>query len=223
MRHLTLISFEDEPTGELGLIFKGCEGPEILADTTGRLLAHDLLEHQNGFDRIGCPEDELEAMGGLWQVRGRHGDMVEDERRSHWTPIQSLGWELVTIASQTDSSEGGWRPRHHRYRTHRHDYDEEFMEAIDFARPKIRDELRDNEGHLDVEAFLDNALHLMRRGFRKAERRFGDGFLGVDTFRRVMEAIKPHAKNLDGPGQLFRLSYGDGRATCKPIYDEEEW
>ena len=226
MRHLTLVSFEDEPTGNLGLIFKGTAGPEIFADTSGTLLAHDLLEHQNGFGRIGCPEDELEAMGGLWQVRGRWGDMVDDDRvRSVWTPVQSLGWELVTIARQAAEGEGvNWTPRVGRYRTHAHDYDEDFQEAIDYARPHIRSELRDNGGFFDIEAFLENAMHLMRRGFRKAERRFGQDTTGVDLFRRFKEAVAPHCKHVEAPGEEYRLSYGNGRVTCtRLLHADDAW
>jgi hypothetical protein len=227
VRHLTLVSFEDEPSGNLGLIFKGTEGPEIFADSSGTLLAHDLLEHQNGFGRIGCPEDELEAMGGLWQVRGRWGDMVDEDWRvwSIWSPVQTLGWELVTIARHTAEGENvHWSPRLGRYHTRRHDYDEDFMEAIDFARPKIREEVRDSEGFFDIEAFLENALHLMRRGFRKAQRRFGDDTLGIDTFRRFKEAVAQHCKNVEAPGEEYRLSYGNGRVTCtRLLCADAEW
>lgn len=218
MRHVRLISYEDEPTGSLGLIVKGSAGPEIFADTDGRLLAHDLVEHQNGPEAIGRVDDELEAIGAIWQVRGRHGDMVEsDLYRYGWRcPYETIAGDVLTCASDLDTSEAWdrWEPHLGRYRTRRHDYDEDFMEVLSKARPMVQRELEHNEAHFPMEAFFDNALHLMRSGFNKAKRRFGMGYQGIDTYRAIMEAVRPNAKHLDGPGQEFILAYGDGEARC---------
>lgn len=220
MRHIRLVSFEDEPTGTLGLIIKGNAGPEVFADTSGRLLAHDILEHQNGIGRIGEIDDELEALGALWQVRGRHGDMVEDDRRGWYSPMTAVAHDVVTCAVDFDNSESKrWYPRLGQYRTHAHDYDEELMGILEEAKPMIRANLYEEAlDHFPMDAFLDNALHLMRRGFRKAERRFGDGFEGVSLFRAIRDAIRPCCKWVEMPGQEFRLSYGNGRAYCEEVY-----
>jgi hypothetical protein len=152
--------------------------------------------------------------------------MVEDERRYGWTaPTTSVAHDVVTCAMDFDYREDRrWYPRLGQYRTHRHDYDEDFMGILEEAKPMIRSNFDQDEDQdrFPMEAFIDNALHLMRRGFRKAERRFGNRFVGIDTFRAVRDAIRPHAKHLDFPGQEFRLSYGDGRARCVEIFAEEE-
>jgi hypothetical protein len=221
MRHIRLEAFDDD-YGNLGLIIAGTpKNDRLMSDTDGRLLAHDLLEHQNGPKKIGCPIDELEAVGALWQVRGRHGDFVQTDRNigSHWTPEQNVALNLTTIAEESHWMDTAWVPG--RYRTQRCDEDEVFVDMIEWVRPHVRDHLNgcDLESPFPMDAYLDNALHLMRTGYRKARRRFGSGYRGIDTFRAIVNAVAPVARSIEYDGQQFRLSYGDGRARCEEIYE----
>lgn len=233
MRHIRLEAFNDD-FGNLGLILAGTPKNEMtMADTEGGLIAHDLLEHQNGVKAIGCPADELEAVGALWQVRGRHGDFVQDDPRvgSAWTPEQNVALNLPTIARDAYWN-SSWSPYVGQYRTRPHYEDETFRDMLDFARPHVLSEFDGEErDQFPIDCFLDNALHLMRTGYRKAERRFGSGYEGIDTFRAVKEAVKPHARSLQDrygehlgfEGQRFRLSYGNGEARCEEIYIEGDY
>ncbi len=121
MRHIRLVAFEDEPTGNLGLIVKGSEGPEIYSDNKGSLIAHDIVEHQNGMAAIGGIDDELEAIGALWQVRGRHGTLLHEGYQ--WRGLYEIigGGDVAFCAHELDSAEmTPWYPRMGRYRTARH-------------------------------------------------------------------------------------------------------
>lgn len=215
MRHVRLVSFYDEPTGELGLGVKGTKGDGIFSAREGGLIAHDILEHQNGIDAIGCAGDELEAMGGIWQVRGRHGSLFNEGR--YWRCIyESIAGDVLNIAMDWRNMESpAWYPRIGRYRTKPHDYDDEFKEILDKARPMIEREMRDDEYDFPMEAFMDNALHLMRMGFNKAKRRFGMGWEGSELFVAIRDAVQPHMKWVEMEGQEYILSYGNGRATCR--------
>lgn len=52
-----------------GLIIKGLEdNEEIFAAYEGTTIAHDLVHHVNGFEKIGCPSDELEAVGAFYWI-----------------------------------------------------------------------------------------------------------------------------------------------------------
>ena len=68
MRYVRLQVAEDQLSGELGLKIKGMRATEGMAMGSGLLVAHDLLEHQNGLRAIGSVGDELEALGGIWHV-----------------------------------------------------------------------------------------------------------------------------------------------------------
>lgn len=227
MRHVRLEAFDDD-YGNCGLIIVGSPKNEtLMADTEGGLIAHDLLEHQNGVRKIGCPMDEVEATGGLWQVRGRHGDFVQDDRNigSAWTPEQNVALNLTTIARESTWQDWMWVAG--KYRTQRHHQDDVFIDMLDWVRPHILAEVQDGREcageelyePFPLEAFLDNALHLMRTGYRKAERRFGCGYGGVDTFRAIKQAVAPYCKHAEHEDQQFRLSYGNGEARCEEVFE----
>lgn len=225
MRHVRLVSFEDQVTGEVGLGFKGhTSHPNLLSDREGGLIAHDIVEHQRGLGAIGSVEDELIALGALWQVRGSLG-FPDREVYSYYSPDRTLAIEVSRCASDLNNEEDQtWHPRIGRYRTHAHHCDEEFEEIIKMAKPMIRDEVGHSEGFFDIEAFADNALHLMRTGYRMAERRWGR--YGIDQFIAIRNAVRPHAKcatNAGIEGREFRLSYGGNRARCVEVFPTDEW
>lgn len=68
-------------------------------------IAHDLLEHQNGLDRIGSIADELEALGGMIYIRRNMGvavyDLITHDIKSLWelwdlgTPLRATGTPRV--------------------------------------------------------------------------------------------------------------------------------
>lgn len=227
MRHVRLIAFEDQICGNLGLGFKGhTSHPEILADTEGTLIAHDLLEHQNGLDAIGCVADELEAIGAIWQVRGRHGMFFMPSDKYGRCLYESLASDVAKCAVDLNMSETfDWWPRFGRYQTREHDYDEDFRLVLEKARPLIVAEMGRAEGFKDypLDEFLENALHLMRMGFNKARRRFGMDAYGSQLFCAIRDAVRAQAKWVEHEGQEFRLSYGNGEARCEEIYPEEDW
>lgn len=217
MRYIRLVAVGDELDPTPGLVVKGtvmCEG--MFADRTGILIAHDLLEHQNGVAAIGPVDDELEALGGIWQVRGRWGDMLDD-RPSFYSPAHHAASDLTRMARELT---GSWWPEQGQYHTKPHPCDDDFAEIIEIARQDIPKELDEEDlADFPMEAYLDNALHLMRRGYRKAERRFGDRSVGYDLFRAIKEAVK--GCQPDWEGQEFLLGYGDGEATCREIREDE--
>lgn len=209
MRYVRLEAYEDE-LGELGLIIKGTPKTEdIIADRNGGLLAHDLLEHQQGLDKIGCCEDELIALGAVWQVRGRWGDFLTG-RPLYMRTTEALA---VDVSSVWDSlGRGDWWPGTKQYHTRPHDEDDAFDEILAYARSSL--DVWDSENGPDPDVFLADAKHLLRIGYRLAHRRFGHSTRGYDTFRAVRDAVARCAANPDYEGQEFILAYGDGRARC---------
>ena len=225
MKHIRLVGFEDEPTGNLGLIVKGMAGDNIYSDGTGSLIAHDIVEHQNGLARIGCPADEIEALGGMWFTRGRHGSLFEKRQTFSRNVVEAVGLgDFGLIGRDWWWSDKRWYPRFGQYRTRAHDYDDDFRDILEAAKFGIKSEM-DCEGVTDfpMEEFLENSLHLLRIGFNKARRRWGDGMLATDTYCAIRDAIEPHAKRVEFEGQEFLLSYGGGRARCVEFFPDDHW
>jgi hypothetical protein len=231
MRSTRLIAVTDEYDNTPGLAIKGTptQMEEFMADREGTLIAHDILEHQNGAGEIGSVWDELEALGGLWQVRGRHGDMCELKHRSFWSPAQN-------VASDVSRMFGDWID--HQYcgpgglsaGGRRHDYDDEFREIVEYARESIRAEYTDmgngspgedeNGWSPDLYEALDTYLALvprrMRIGFRKAARRFGrDPYGGISMFKEIQRAVG--TASIEFEGQEFVLTYGRQQAILREL------
>ncbi|SFJ47958.1 hypothetical protein SAMN03159338_1509 [Sphingomonas sp. NFR04] len=223
MRSVRIVSHEDD-NGNLGLVIKGTEiTPGILVDWNGGLLPHDLLEHQNGIASIGCPADELEALGGLWQVRGRWGTFGDRHGDFH-KPTTRLGHNIAQVADDLCDQEAngavGWWPGTRTYCTRRHEADMDFADALDVARHEISSRMEDRCANLPedfpVDQFIADARHLLRRGYRKAHRRFGDGWDGYELFMAVKEALRPIAAAVSEPGLEFVLRYGRCQAIVTP-------
>jgi hypothetical protein len=239
MRYVRLIAASDGYDDKPGLIVKGT--PQIdgmMADREdGGLIAHDLLEHQNGSRHIGYVWDELEALGGIWHVRGRHGDLMT-KHGSMYSVAENVASDLTRMFSDWLSE--GAPPFEHRVKATRpHDYDEDFLEIIAISRRDIPREHNDmgsgepgeppngwtSELREHLEAYLTEALHRMRTGYRKAERRFGrehDYFYGHSLYAAVKQAVADAARSIEYEGQEFILGYGERDATCRPVYEDFE-
>lgn len=89
------------------------------------------------------------------------------------------------------------------------------MECIKLARDEIAKEVAYVADR--IERYLSLALHRMRTGYRKAERRFGHGAHSNDMYRAVKEAVAGVIPSIEYAGQTFRLGYGDGEAICFEI------
>jgi hypothetical protein len=189
MRHVRLIAVSDEYDTAPGFALKGApvqvEG--FAADRDGVLIAHDLLEHVNGREHIGTVWDELEALGAIWQVRGRHGDLLT-HRASSYSPQQNLAADLVRMFPEW-GAEGAPPKAHLIKRTRACDHDNDLLDVIEYARRDIPREYDDCD-RLEMECYLEEALHRMRNGYRKARRKYGDGYTGANLFCAVRDAIK---------------------------------
>lgn len=223
MKYIRLIATSDEYDNEPGLIIKGTPNVDgMMADRDGLLVAHDLIEHQNGSKHIGTVWDELEALGGIWHARGRWGDMMAKHGNAY-SPAQNVASDLVRMFPEW--SYDAMPPREHRLKaTRAHDHDEDFLEIIAIAREDIPKEYGGFDEALnpdEMERYLSEALHRMRTGFRKATRRFGERFGSNNQMRAIKDAVSSVAKHIEFEGQEFILSYGNGEAEIREFYGDE--
>ena len=96
MPKIILQAKECPVSGELGISVKGTK-PFLQCAYSGLLVAHDLLEHQQGLNRIGTIGDELIALGGIWFVRGQYGDINRNARNMS-SAEESLATDFITLA-----------------------------------------------------------------------------------------------------------------------------
>jgi hypothetical protein len=216
MRGIRLIARSDEFAHEPGLMLAGIPNLDgAMAERgDGVLIAHDILEHCNGVRNIGNVWDELEALGAIWEVRGRHGDL-RTGRNIH-SPAENIAFDITRMFPDWQQE-----TRQRFVPTRCCVYDEDFREMIEIARRDIRREHEPSErGGLD--AYLDETLHRLRIGFRKARRRFGGGYAGYEQFAVVQQAAADAVEMIDFEGQEFVLAYDRRQATVRPVY-EKAW
>lgn len=221
MRHVRLIAVSDEFDRQPGLAVKGAPTnvDGFMADRDGVLIAHDLLEHVNGIREIGAVWDELEALGAIWQVRARHGDLFTG-RPSYSSMESNIASDLTRMFADWIGEERYRGPRPITAGIRTHDYDSSFLECIAIARKDIPGEWGD--GRIDapelehVESYLALALRCMRIGFRKAQRRYGTGFAASNMFVAIREAVATVKPEFEG--QEFRLSYDENNAFVEEIW-----
>lgn len=225
MRHVRLIAISDEYDREPGLAIKGAavNSDGFMADRPGMgngggLIAHDLLEHVNGVHNIGPVWDELEALGGIYQVRGRHGDLMNG--RTMHSVETNLAADISRMYQQWLGENDG--PNGDTVGRTPHDYDEDFKAAIAIAREEIAKEWPyQSEEPLDlaaVDRYLDLTLRRMRVGFRKAQKKYGTSWNGAGLYQAVRDAV--NGCHVDYEGQEFVLSYGNGEAHIREFYNE---
>lgn len=231
MRHVRLIAFVDELDNKPGLIIKGTpETDGMFADRDGTLIAHDLLEHVNGAANIGTVWDELEALGAIWYVRARHGDLLTGRPNYH-SPESNLASDVSRMFRDWIHNESKYcGPRFERIGRRKHWEDESFQTILDIAAHEIKQESEysDDESDLDsLPDYLDLALRRMRAGYRKAvkrfERRGASQFYAGNQFVAVREAVNAALTEVEYEGQEFILSYGDGEARVRPVYGDSDY
>lgn len=224
-----LRSFEDSSTGSLGL---GAKDMPINDDTNAALdgltIAHDLLEHVNGVEHIGSIDDELEALGAIWYVRGQFNDIRRDGYGSRFTPNEAMAGDVVRMFR--DHIDGDAYVSPSVPRTMPCEADIEFEEVMRIARDSYRGEL--NDPHADNIGerwayYRAVCLARMRIGYRKAHRKYKSARRANDLFWKVAGAVDRYARHVECEGMEYRLTYGfrsngDAYAYCEEAYDLDE-
>lgn len=226
-----LVARTDAQTGELGWMFKKIPVNDdlFMSSVDPVLLAHDLLEHVNGLEAIGSIDDEFQALGGTYYVRGFMGELRRDGAGSAHTFEQNIASDIIrmfrelTIADFTFFDE-------RQLEGLECEIDDEIDEVLQHARESIQDEFNDEEEFLEfleespfdsVEEYLRQAKLYMTMGFLKAEARYGhDRWAANNLFWNMHDAIRGEP---DYEGQEFVLTIDGESASFEEYYPEEEY
>jgi len=155
---------------------------DVVDEADGRLIAHDLLEHQQGVRMIGDPWDEVIALGGYMFVRGQF--IYEGN---------GLEVDLVSIFESF-----GNIPTPPRLRQAPCDVDWAFVEGLDGAIARMDDEAIIAYMKKEYSAIIAH----MRKGYRMARRRFGCELVAYDLFQKIRESVEEAETGIP-----HRLSY----------------
>lgn len=217
----------DNETGELGLMFNDCpiiNYPMVAND--GVLVAHDLLEHINGLTKIGSLDDELEALGAIWFIRGQHGQLRLDGIGSKFTPQENIASDVLNMARIYNNGVN--------FKTDApvidtdHEWYEEFKELVQLA---VNDyDLEIDEDEQDIERlnfYTNSALAYMLAGYDKAVQRYSNmsDWSVRDLFFTIAKTVDKNIKNgFELLGQEFLLTVDFENLECnfEEFYDNED-
>jgi hypothetical protein len=216
-----ILEARTDEDGTLGLMLaRAPRRYETNSASSGLLLAHDIIEHQNGVERLGEIDDELEALGAIWITRGQFGDLSRNGAGSAYSTETNIASDVTRMG--VDVIHGAYFPAE-QPRTREHSHDGAFRSIIEIARQDIPKELNSDEtlDHDQIAArdrYLGAALHLMRRGARKCARRFPGQFTANSQFWAIAEAVEPFCKP-DYEGARYLLDWGNGEAFCRELHE----
>ena len=221
METMILTCRECGVTGELGLVIEGLTtGEYITSAQSGALIAHDLIEHQNGPAAIGGVGDELIALGAIWFTRGN----LEDITRTGSRLYGAHGQIAADVANVYRYFHEGFNmpvPK-----TVAGDIEEDIRdilrEAIEMIKAESDDE-DEGEARIDVARYIRGAKHFMRAGWLQISDKWMDVYQANNQFWAIADAVEPHAKACEYEDEQFVLTYGEGEALCEPMeYFEDE-
>ena len=223
MRHLGLTVKEDFASGETGLILDDVRQIDTFMVTTdGLLIAHDILEHQNGLHSIGSVDDELEALGAIWYTRGWTGQMRRDGSGGMYSPEENIGSDILTLGEVYNRGVNFRTPVPNTRKSEAEDALQAICESgFDWIRKEFAHQDDEDINSERMSHYKDSVIHYLRRGYSKAKKRFGCQDKAHHMFWSIAEAMNPIAKFLDFEGQQFKLSYDANRAYCSEFYPEE--
>lgn len=224
MNTVILEARKDRETGELGYMVVGTKMIEYpMVSREGLLIAHDLLEHVNGVDSIGSIDDELEALGGVWYVRGEFSDLNRNSRvGSRNSPEENLAGDVLNLARIYNNGVNFRTPVPE---TEEHDEDISFESIIDIAKGQVEDEIDEEDRDAErLKQYFDAVLHYMRKGYDKAAAKYPNQCMVNDLFWAIAEACDPYVGSAEMKGQRLELSYNltTGMAYCEEYYESEE-
>jgi hypothetical protein len=213
MKNHTLIARIDSQTGELGYLIKGTPIIQYpMVATESILIAHDLLEHVNGLSNIGSLDDELQALAGVWFVRGQHSYLRPDARHS---PQDNIASDVLNMARiYNDGVNFRTKVPH----TKKCSEDETFKEIIQTAQLNILDELDSEDiNHSRLDVYFKACLHYMRAGWSKVQRRFkrysSNQFYANTLFWEIQKTLESFMQP-EYEGQELDISINYADCSC---------
>lgn len=229
MKSELLCVIKENCTGEIGLVLKNLNINDDMpmVAITGETIAHDLLEHVNGIDKIGTIQDELQALGALWFVRGQFGYLRKIE--SFHSVETNIASDVSRMAM--DYIKNIYHDEITKLKTKRVDECEtEFQEILNIAKTRFNTEIRyseplTNEEKSNADYYFSQVIHNLRKGYRKAVTKYkGEPAKTNNLFWAITDAINKAIKyNETFEGLEFKLSYGFNKNGCAVAYVNEHF
>lgn len=225
MRYLRIRVIQDEMIGELGfnLISNGMpnNGSEFVVGQ-GLIIAHDIIEHQQGLKKIGTLEDELIALGGIVYARGVTGELSN----GFTTAEETIAHDICRMFKYSLNNPKFTGHKYYPERL-REEYEYDIIrDSIQKSRKILtldeHDEYYSKGMSIEIQKYLCWTKHLMLHGVYLAERRFGNEHVALHAFKNIQKEVDRFTPEYEG--QEFILGYTFNQAKMREVeLDEQEW
>lgn len=168
--------------------------------------AHDLLEHQNGLGAIGSMEEELQASGAAWFIRGHPSDFAPHDFD---TLLSDITLSMSVLVRR------GIRPCDYPPVSSAHDCEafNELMRALVRACASLGPQA---EVH-----YLAARAHVAYGYWTAVQRWNGDRQAANNQLEAIIRACIPWIASMDSgalsEGARLLLTYGNGKATLEHL------
>jgi hypothetical protein len=225
-KEFTLVVRQDDATGESGWVIDELtdihDQPSVARD--GYLIAHDLIEHVNGVDEIGGIGEELQAMGGVWNTRGRHCDIRRGKYANRISPQENLSSDFIQMLLRYLWGEemGCETPE-----LQESGYEEDFNEIWQYAKENLHHEIdQDDYDEEKIEEFHKAAESFFHLGIIKHEKLYGDGQKSNRLFYELVYALEGKLEHEPEGYEniLITIDYDEQEVTARevePVWDDE--
>lgn len=165
--------------------------PKLNPAVFAQLIAHDIVEHQNGPEAIGTGLDELQALGAVFYVRGfpsRRPIVMTEDIRNVWRHLNDDDETLEPLA-RVECPHRGWFVEHVHLALHRvGSPPNPFATRIDWKKPERTPD----------QALINTTVDLLCLGYNKAVERYASRQIAHETFHNVEIKVN-RAYYLEGP------------------------
>lgn len=179
-----------ETHNNYGLLQEGLKKIEIIDPIVdGNSIAHDNLDHLNGVSFIGRVDDEMEALGASWFIRGQYGDLSRKKNISNIYKVYSS--EIYSLMSlyihnpEIVLKQPSIIDNDYIRETFSHILSLSQNDLIAYTKYAT---LFENE-LARAEDFLKISLNLMLSGFEKAETLYQNGIFANNLFWSIVDAV----------------------------------
>jgi len=225
---IKLVVREDDATGETGFVISSLPNiddmPSVANDPY--LIAHDLIEHVNGSHNIGGIGEELQAMGGIWNTRGKLCDMRRNNTEIGNDSIGNVARDITEMLRRFLSGE----PLQCTVPPVKEsDYSEDLDEIWNKTSEDIKHELDEDERAPDLIATFKTAFYsLFELGLEKHVAQYGGGFMANNLFYSIVIELEELDMANPEPWDEIEIviDYDEVEATAgilEPMYEEEDY
>jgi len=195
---------ECDEFGGLGLTFQGSRIEEYNPCQSGRLLAHDLLEHHKL--EIGGVGEELKAMGAAWYIRGQFEDITRPANNN--TSYDHLASDVGPDLYMKWLGYGGFGCS---VGSHVIDcaHSFELRQVIEHAKELTKQEYPEDFDLVKWAIYSNQALCFMIKGYQLAAKRFnpiGGASIANSLFWNIAREADECINQIEYEGQQFKLS-----------------